>query len=157
MAKRPLRTVQLPSSSLFRISRHSSGEPHFGRSASNRFDDPRRDLAKRFGTCYLGESLEVAVAETILHDEMPVAGRFELAAPLSSSTERRTSWELLPTSRCPTWMGRSPPSSTSEFASSSQVDSALATPSAFHASLSQPPASPCFYNHFQFAEFHTLL
>ena len=72
--------IQLAPSKLCRISPYSSVEPYFGRSASNRFDDPTRTKSKRFGTCYLGESLEVAIAETVLHDEMPVGGRFNLAA-----------------------------------------------------------------------------
>lgn len=76
----PIRTVQLAPSRLHRISRRSSGEPFFGRSASNRFDDPSRTRSKRFGTCYLGLGLEVAIAETVLHDEMPIDGGFEIAA-----------------------------------------------------------------------------
>jgi RES domain len=75
-----IRTVQVSPSRLYRISRFASGEPFFGRSASNRFDDPSRVESRRFGTCCLGLSLEVAIAETILHDEMPVRGRFEIAA-----------------------------------------------------------------------------
>lgn len=76
----PIRTVELAPSKLRRVSRHASGEPFFGRSASSRFDDPTRARSKRFGTCYLGLGLEVAIAETVLHDEMPVRGRFEIAA-----------------------------------------------------------------------------
>ena len=80
LASIPISTVQVAPSRLYRISRFNSGEPFFGRSAANRFDDPGRSKSKRFGTCYLGFSLEVAIAETILHDEMPVKGRFEVAA-----------------------------------------------------------------------------
>ena len=75
----PIRTVQMSPSKLFRISRYSTGEPFFGKSAANRFDDPNRVRSKRFGTCYLGLSLEVAIAETILHDEMPENGGFSVA------------------------------------------------------------------------------
>jgi hypothetical protein len=80
LASMQIRTVQVLASRLFRISRVGSGEPYFGRSASNRFDDPGRIKSRRFGTCYLGFSLQVAIAETILHDEMPTRGRFEVAA-----------------------------------------------------------------------------
>jgi RES domain len=80
LASIPISTVQVSPSRLYRISRFNSGEPFFGRSASNRFDDPDRTKSKRFGTCYLGFSLEVAIAETILHDEMPVKGHFDVAA-----------------------------------------------------------------------------
>jgi RES domain len=79
LASIPISTVQVSPSRLYRISRFDAGEPFFGRSASNRFDDPDRIKARRYGTCYLGLSLEVAIAETILHDEMPVRGRFEVA------------------------------------------------------------------------------
>ena len=79
LAQIPLRTVELPSSKLLRISRFGSGEPYFGRAAANRFDDPGRVKSRRFGTCYLGCSLEVAIAETLLHDEMPEAGGFSVA------------------------------------------------------------------------------
>ena len=33
---------------------------------------------REFGVCYLGTDLELAMAESILHDELPVNGRFEL-------------------------------------------------------------------------------
>lgn len=65
---------------LFRISRHNSGEPFFGKSGLNRFDDPRRSLSekRRFGTCYLGFTLECAFAETVLHDRVATKGAFRL-------------------------------------------------------------------------------
>ncbi len=80
LASIPISAVQVSPSRLYRVSKFNSGEPFFGRSASNRFDDPDRIKSKRFGTCYFGFSLEVAIAETILHDELPVKGRFEVAA-----------------------------------------------------------------------------
>lgn len=75
-----LSTIQVSASKLYRVSRHASGEPYFGRSAANRFDDPSRAKTRRFGTCYFGLTLEVAIAETVLHDEMPVRGSFLVAA-----------------------------------------------------------------------------
>ncbi len=83
----PLRTIDLPPAKLLRISRFSSGEPFFGRAAANRFDDPGRVKSRRFGTCYLGCSLEVAMAETLLHDELPEAGGFSIAV-----TEIESRW-----------------------------------------------------------------
>lgn len=59
-----------------RISSHSSGEPYFGKWNTNRFDDPSADPTARYGTCYLGSSLAVAVAETLLHDRKAIKGRF---------------------------------------------------------------------------------
>jgi hypothetical protein len=47
--------------------------------AGNRFDDRSPVKSKRFGTCYCGLDLEVAIAETILHDEMPDRGHFKIA------------------------------------------------------------------------------
>jgi len=64
---------------LYRISRYSSGEPYFGKTANNRFDDRSRPKKGRFGTCYFGLDLETAIAETVLHDEMPVKGTFFIA------------------------------------------------------------------------------
>ena len=60
-----LEIVELPVERLFRISRHESGEPYFGKSAGNRFDDNSHPPARRFGTCYLGVSLCGAIAEVV--------------------------------------------------------------------------------------------
>lgn len=73
-----LATKTVTASSLYRISRYTSGEPFFGRTALNRFDDRSRPKKGRFGTCYCGMDLETAVAETILHDLMPVKGTFSV-------------------------------------------------------------------------------
>jgi len=74
-----LATVAIRAVDLFRISRYVTGEPYFGRTKANRFDDPRRTKKQRFGTCYCGLDLETAIAETLLHDEMPVRGNFKLS------------------------------------------------------------------------------
>jgi RES domain len=74
-----LTTVNIPAVDLFRISKIPSGEPYFGRTKANRFDDPSRVKKRRFGTCYCGLDLETAIAETLLHDEMPVRGNFKLS------------------------------------------------------------------------------
>lgn len=81
---RSLRTTLLPTvdvkiPSLHRISRYASGEPFFGFSAINRFDDCNRVKSLRYGTCYCGFDLETAIAETVLHDEMPVRGKFAIS------------------------------------------------------------------------------
>lgn len=60
--------------SLKRVGRHHNGEPYFGKHAANRFDDP----GKRFGTCYCGQQLDTAIAETVLHDELPDKGQFKI-------------------------------------------------------------------------------
>ena len=67
----PLQTIAIAPAKLFRVSRHHTGEPFFGKRAANRFDDPSKPAHRRFGTCYFGLSLVVAIAETVLHDEIP--------------------------------------------------------------------------------------
>jgi RES domain len=74
-----LATVNIPAVDLFRISKYATDEPYFGRTKANRFDDPTRTKKRRFGTCYCGLDLETAIAETLLHDEMPVRGKFKLS------------------------------------------------------------------------------
>jgi hypothetical protein len=74
-----LTTETVSATDLYRVSRHRSGEPYFGKTANNRFDDRSYPKKNRFGTCYLGLDLETAIAETVLHDEMPVKGVFPIA------------------------------------------------------------------------------
>lgn len=74
----PLDIEMVSPSLLFRVSSHKSGEPYFGRSCANRFDDPGKVASKRFGTCYMGFSLTVAFAESVLHDLEPTKGQFAL-------------------------------------------------------------------------------
>lgn len=66
--------LQVAPARLCRVSRRSINEPHFGRTGSCRFDDP----AKRYGTCYLGLSLLVAFAESVLHNAEPTHGGFDV-------------------------------------------------------------------------------
>jgi len=66
---------QIDPAALFRISAHATGEPYFGRSGGNRFDDP----AKEYGTCYAGLSLITALAESLLHDLVPRGGKYRVA------------------------------------------------------------------------------
>ena len=75
-----LATRDIQADALFRVSRYNSGEPFFGTSAAYRFDDNKKQKASRFGTCYCGFDLETAIAETVLHDEVPVRGAFRLSA-----------------------------------------------------------------------------
>ncbi|AXA90827.1 RES family NAD+ phosphorylase [Massilia sp. YMA4] len=73
-----LETVEVDPADLIRVSGHNTGEPYFGKLNSNRFDDPNPDPDARYGTCYLGTSLAVAVAETVLHDLKPHGGSFHV-------------------------------------------------------------------------------
>lgn len=77
-----LSVVMIKPSELVRISGHSTGEPYFGASGKNRFDAPGRiDVARgpEFKACYFGFGLNVAVAETVLHDEVADDGEFRMA------------------------------------------------------------------------------
>jgi len=71
-----LKVKELAVKKLKRIGRHDSGEPYFGKWASSRFDSPD----KKYGTLYCGQTLDAAMAETILHDEIPVDGAFPIRA-----------------------------------------------------------------------------
>lgn len=70
----PLHIKEISVTSLKRIGRRSTGEPYFGNHAAYRFDDPK----KHFGTCYCGQQLDTAIAETVLHDEVPEKGQFKI-------------------------------------------------------------------------------
>lgn len=73
---------------LIRISNYITGEPYFGHSGANRFDAPGcLSGTPEFATCYFGLSLPVAIAETVIHDEEPVCGRYCVAT--SELTYRR--------------------------------------------------------------------
>ena len=71
--------------SLLRVSRHDTGEPHFGRTGDCRFDDAQTDVGKRVGTCYLGFNLTAAFAESVLHNLEPEADGFSIPATEVSS------------------------------------------------------------------------
>ncbi|CAM2161380.1 conserved hypothetical protein [Paraburkholderia sacchari] len=71
-----LPVVTVKAKRLVRISSYDSNEPHFGRTASHRFDDPKTE----YGTSYFGLNLATAVAESLLHDLEPVGTRYQVAA-----------------------------------------------------------------------------
>jgi hypothetical protein len=74
-----LQIVDCHPSKLVRVSRHATGEPHFGSTGGNRFDAPGAPNASQFGVCYFGFGLTVAIAESVLHDEIPVGAYFRVA------------------------------------------------------------------------------
>ena len=78
----PLTTVLLDPSKLYRIGTHNTGEPYFQHSGASRFDAPGTMLAPpapEYDSCYFGLSLDVAMAETMLHDLSPVDGAFKMS------------------------------------------------------------------------------
>lgn len=72
----PLPVRHIEPSKLLRVSRFSAGEPFFGRNPDGRFSSADGS----YGSCYLGRTLKVAVAETILHDLVPQRGKFIVPA-----------------------------------------------------------------------------
>lgn len=56
--------VEVDVSALVRLSMSPTTEPYWTRSATHRFDDP----ANSFGVLYVGDSLETAFAESVIHD-----------------------------------------------------------------------------------------
>ena len=81
-----LRPVRVEVASLVRLSRYPSTEPYWS-SGVYRFDDPDPGRSGKFGTCYAANSIEVAFAESVIHE----SGRFVDGAyevPSAELTER---------------------------------------------------------------------
>ena len=81
-----LRPVRVEVSSLVRLSRYPATEPYWS-SGVYRFDDPDPGRDGEFGTCYTAGSIEVAFAESVIHE----SGRFVDGAyevPSAELTER---------------------------------------------------------------------
>ena len=81
-----LRPVRVEVASLVRLSRYPSTEPYWS-SGVYRFDDPDPGRAGEFGVCYTANSIEVAFAESVIHE----SGRFVDGAyevPSAELTER---------------------------------------------------------------------
>jgi hypothetical protein len=92
-----LATVNIPAVDLFRISKYATGEPHFGRTKANRFDDPARTEKRRFGTCYCGIDLETAMFPSLC-DRCTRAGGARADNTVSSSFRQASTgiigWKL---------------------------------------------------------------
>lgn len=81
-----LRPVRIEVASLVRLSRHPATEPYWS-AGVHRFDDPEPDRAGAFGTCYAANSIEVAFAESVIHESGRfVGGCYEV--PAAELTER---------------------------------------------------------------------
>jgi len=81
-----LRPVRIEVTSLVRLSRHPATEPYWS-AGVYRFDDPEPGRAGAFGTCYTAGSIEVAFAESVIHE----SGRFvgnSYEVPAAELTER---------------------------------------------------------------------
>ena len=81
-----LRPVRVEVASLVRLSRHPATEP-FWSMGVYRFDDPEPGRAGAFGTCYTASSIQVAFAESVIHESGRfVGGSYEV--PATELTER---------------------------------------------------------------------
>ena len=81
-----LRPVRIAIASLVRLSRRPATEPYWS-AGVYRFDDREPDRAGAFGTCYAASSIEVAFAESVIHETGRfIAGSYEV--PLVELTER---------------------------------------------------------------------
>ena len=81
-----LRPVRIDVASLVRLSRHPSTEPHWS-SGVYRFDASEPGHPGAFGTCYTASSIEVAFAESVIHESGRfVGGSYEV--PAAELTER---------------------------------------------------------------------
>jgi len=81
-----LRPVRIEVASLVRLSRHPATEPYWS-TGVYRFDDPEPGRAGAFGTCYTASSIEVAFAESVIHESGRfVGGNYEVSA--AELTER---------------------------------------------------------------------
>ena len=81
-----LRPIRIEVASLVRLSRHPATEPYWSVGVY-RFDDPDPGGAGPFGTCYTASTIEVAFAESVIHE----CGRFvrgSYEVPAAELTER---------------------------------------------------------------------
>jgi hypothetical protein len=81
-----LRPTRIEVASLVRLSRHPATEPYWS-AGVYRFDDPDPARADAFGTCYAASTVEVAFAESVIHE----CGRFvrgSYEVPAAELTER---------------------------------------------------------------------
>lgn len=81
-----LSPVRIAVAALVRLSRASATEPYWS-AGVYRFDDPAPERAGAFGTCYAASSVEVAFAESVIHETGRfVNGGYEV--PAAELTER---------------------------------------------------------------------
>ena len=75
-----LRPTRIEVASLVRLTRHPATEPYWS-AGVYRFDDPDPGGADAFGTCYTAITIEVAFAESVIHEcGRFVAGSYEVPA-----------------------------------------------------------------------------
>jgi RES domain len=73
-----LRPVRIDVASLVRLSRYPATEPYWS-TGVYRFDHPEPDRSGALGTCYTASSIEVAFAESVIHESGRfIAGSYEV-------------------------------------------------------------------------------
>lgn len=85
-----LRPIRIEVASLVRLSRHHATEPYWS-AGIYRFDDPDPDGTGAFGTCYTASTIEVAFADSVIHE----CGRFvggSYKVPATELTKRSVAW-----------------------------------------------------------------
>lgn len=81
-----LRPIRVDVDSLLRLSRQPVTEPYWS-AGVYRFDDPEPGRVGGFGTCYVASSIEVAFAESVIHESGRfVNGHYEV--PIAELSER---------------------------------------------------------------------
>jgi hypothetical protein len=81
-----LRPIRIEVASLVRLSRQPAAEPYWS-AGVYRFDTPEPGHPDAFGTCYTASTVEVAFAESVIHE----CGRFvgsSFEVPAAELTER---------------------------------------------------------------------
>ena len=66
--ERHLSPISVSARTLVRFSRFPASEPFWSSQARYRFDDPHPVQAQRFGVLYVGDSLDTAFAESVIHE-----------------------------------------------------------------------------------------
>ena len=81
-----LRPARIDVASLVRLSRYPATEPYWSAGA-HRFDDPDPGRASAFGTCSTTSGIEMAFAESVIHESGRFAGS-TYEVPAAELTER---------------------------------------------------------------------
>lgn len=93
-----LRPTRIEVASLVRLSRHPATEPYWS-AGVYRFDSPDPGSDDAFGTCYTASTIEVAFAESVIHEcgrfvngsyEVPVAELIERSVVRFACERRKT-------------------------------------------------------------------
>lgn len=71
-----LKPAKVAIASLVRLTRFPRTEPYWGRRATHRFDDTWPIKPTQFGVLYAADTLEIAFAESVIHDSALYDGHY---------------------------------------------------------------------------------